>query len=491
MRRNGCRLQRAPADPFGWKALRGAMGVRSGYRSPFDNLSPVIAQLHEGVRVCPATARGGRRSGDLRVPPPSCWAAKEADCRISSSPPRMRLTIPMQTPVESLNVAIAATLVIYEARQRQPAASCRSLTSHNPAREEGTGALAERMRPHAGLIRQPGGAHRPRTPAAACHRSGPAAVDHSLGTAGHQQTQRSARLIANVTRFTSSPSARCCRHQGDSRGHVGSETRACLRSNADHPLHRRDPSLQQGAARRLLAPRRAGHRHPHRRDDRESVVRGERSAPVALQGLSPRAARRRRCRSAATPGAPRRDAAQPLEVTADDEALAGIGRYANGDARRVERRNRGSGTGAKQSSDRCAARRRAHRTVPSSMTKRRGTLQPDLGAPQVDAQQRPDATVLARADDRVRRRSALHRAAPGAVRIGRQRRSASALHRGRRQRCRALRWNARGNTALAQAASMAVAAKSNAVYRAYSAAAEAASKNSQSRFRSPAKRATR
>jgi replication-associated recombination protein RarA len=38
---------------------------------------------------------------------------------------------------------------------------------------------------------------------------------------------------------------------------------------------------------------------------------------------------------------------------------------------------------------------------------------------------------------------------------------------------------------------MAVAAKSNAVYRAYSAAAEAASKNSQSRFRSPAKRATR
>ena len=113
------------ADPFGWKALRGAMG--SSFRIPLavrqSLLQAVAAARTRGVRVYAATARLGAPlpECDLRVPaaimlggeggglPDELVAAADA-----------RLTIPMQAPVESLNVAIAAALVIYEAaRQRQ------------------------------------------------------------------------------------------------------------------------------------------------------------------------------------------------------------------------------------------------------------------------------------------------------------------------------------------------------------------------------------
>ena len=54
---------------------------------------------------------------------------------------------------------------------------------------------------------------------------------------------------------------------------------------AHDPVRRRGAPLQQGAAGRLPAVRRAGARHLHRRDDREPVVRGEQRAAVARRGL--------------------------------------------------------------------------------------------------------------------------------------------------------------------------------------------------------------
>lgn len=114
------------ADPFGWKALRGAMG--STFRLPLavrQALPPAIAAARAGgLRIFATTARGGAAlpECDLRGPaaillggeggglPPGLVDAADA-----------RLTIPMQAPVESLNVAIAAALVVYEAaRQRLP-----------------------------------------------------------------------------------------------------------------------------------------------------------------------------------------------------------------------------------------------------------------------------------------------------------------------------------------------------------------------------------
>lgn len=112
------------ADPFGWKALRGGMG--STFRLPLairhSLAATIVTARTRGLRVFATTVRGGTPlpECDLRVPaaillggeggglPPDLLEAADA-----------RLTIPMHPPVESLNVAIAAALVIYEAaRQR-------------------------------------------------------------------------------------------------------------------------------------------------------------------------------------------------------------------------------------------------------------------------------------------------------------------------------------------------------------------------------------
>jgi TrmH family RNA methyltransferase len=114
----------ASADPFGWKALRGAMG--STFRLPVARASSarvaVEAARRTGLRVVASAARadtplfgaalrgptallmGGEGAG---LPPDVLELADEV------------IAIPMQPPVESLNVAVAAGLLLYEAvRQR-------------------------------------------------------------------------------------------------------------------------------------------------------------------------------------------------------------------------------------------------------------------------------------------------------------------------------------------------------------------------------------
>jgi RNA methyltransferase, TrmH family len=113
------------ADPFGWKALRGAMGstfrlpVVTGHSLP-DAISCARAA---GLRVFATAARDGTRLADCDLRGP---AAIMLGGEGSGLPPDLlsaadeRVTIPMQPPVESLNVAITAALVLYEAsRQRE------------------------------------------------------------------------------------------------------------------------------------------------------------------------------------------------------------------------------------------------------------------------------------------------------------------------------------------------------------------------------------
>jgi TrmH family RNA methyltransferase len=115
------------ADPFGWKALRGAMG--STFRLPTaakQSLRAAIAHARaEGLRVFATDARGG-------VMLPECDLRKPAAIILGGEGAGLpadlieaadgRVTIPMQPPVESLNVAVAAALVLYEAaRQRAEA----------------------------------------------------------------------------------------------------------------------------------------------------------------------------------------------------------------------------------------------------------------------------------------------------------------------------------------------------------------------------------
>jgi TrmH family RNA methyltransferase len=112
------------ADPFGWKALRGAMG--SAFRLPVAARQPLAAALamarSKGLRIFATTARGGTSlpQCDLRGPAAIIFGGEGAglsDDLLHAAD--ARLTIPMQPPVESLNVAIAAALILYEAaRQR-------------------------------------------------------------------------------------------------------------------------------------------------------------------------------------------------------------------------------------------------------------------------------------------------------------------------------------------------------------------------------------
>jgi TrmH family RNA methyltransferase len=111
------------ADPFGWKALRGSMG--SALRLPIarGDMAEILAALRAaGIATVALVPRAGQPlfETDLRKPTALILGSegpglpddllRQADHRI---------TIPMREPVESLNVGVAAALVLYEAfRQR-------------------------------------------------------------------------------------------------------------------------------------------------------------------------------------------------------------------------------------------------------------------------------------------------------------------------------------------------------------------------------------
>jgi TrmH family RNA methyltransferase len=113
------------ANPFSWKALRGAMG--GTFRLPIaarGTLPDVVASAGElGVRLVAAVPRGGTPLPELDLRAPTAIVLGGEGAGVSHTTMAAvheTVTIPMQAPVESLNVAIAAALILYEAaRQRQ------------------------------------------------------------------------------------------------------------------------------------------------------------------------------------------------------------------------------------------------------------------------------------------------------------------------------------------------------------------------------------
>ena len=114
----------ASASPFSWKAVRGSMG--SVLRLPVaqggaaEDLLTCARTLH--VRTVASVARGGQ------TPDAIDWRERAlvfvggegpglADETIAACD--ARVTIPMRPPVESLNVAVAAALLVYEARRQR------------------------------------------------------------------------------------------------------------------------------------------------------------------------------------------------------------------------------------------------------------------------------------------------------------------------------------------------------------------------------------
>ena len=121
----GAYLTDGAADPFSWKALRGSMG--SAFRLPHRRrltTADALARLEaHGVSVVAADPRGAlpydetdlRRPVAILLGPEGAGLARAARSRAAAS-----VAIPMARGVESLNVSVAAGVLLFEAaRQRR------------------------------------------------------------------------------------------------------------------------------------------------------------------------------------------------------------------------------------------------------------------------------------------------------------------------------------------------------------------------------------
>jgi TrmH family RNA methyltransferase len=114
----------ASADPFSWKALRGSMGsaLRLPVQAATDSSQAVADAKSRGCRIVATAPRGGRSLFEIDyLGPLALLIGGEGH----GLPPLLlesadeRVTIPMQPPVESLNAAVTAALIVYEARRQR------------------------------------------------------------------------------------------------------------------------------------------------------------------------------------------------------------------------------------------------------------------------------------------------------------------------------------------------------------------------------------
>jgi TrmH family RNA methyltransferase len=118
------------ADPRGWKTLRGAMG--SSFRVPVGRgkSSDAIAEAKaRGLTVIASVASGGGPIGqtDLRSPVLILVGSEGAGLapELVALADR-RVTIPMRAGVDSLNVAVTAAIILFEARRQRQATGTES-----------------------------------------------------------------------------------------------------------------------------------------------------------------------------------------------------------------------------------------------------------------------------------------------------------------------------------------------------------------------------
>jgi TrmH family RNA methyltransferase len=113
------------ANPFGWKALRGSMG--SALRLPIESQATADEAVADArrhrCRVIATVPRDGRSLFDVDLTGPIAVLIGGEGQGLTPSlleAADEHVMIPMQAPVESLNAAVTAALIVYEAcRQRQ------------------------------------------------------------------------------------------------------------------------------------------------------------------------------------------------------------------------------------------------------------------------------------------------------------------------------------------------------------------------------------
>ncbi len=112
------------ADPFGWKALRGAMG--STFRLPVAVRQPAAATVaflkSRHLTIVATVPRQGTPlpAAELRGPVAILLGGEGAglpEDLVTAADERV--SIPMRPPVESFNVAITAALILYEAAKQR------------------------------------------------------------------------------------------------------------------------------------------------------------------------------------------------------------------------------------------------------------------------------------------------------------------------------------------------------------------------------------
>lgn len=123
------------ADPFSWKALRGAMG--STFHLPVADVTDGAAAIRRahacGAEVLAAVPRGGTSLHDVDLTKTRVILIGGEGSGLSSEITDMvddRISIPMKPDVESLNAAVAASLIVYEARRQRMTVSRQQLSGH-------------------------------------------------------------------------------------------------------------------------------------------------------------------------------------------------------------------------------------------------------------------------------------------------------------------------------------------------------------------------
>jgi TrmH family RNA methyltransferase len=123
----GVVLDDLSADPWGWKALRASMG--SAFHVPVLRSRALAALIDEwrksGVRIVATVPRGGVSMYDVDFTPPTAVLLGSEGSGLPDDIAAFadtRVSIPMRGAIESLNAAVAAALILFEAqRQRGPA----------------------------------------------------------------------------------------------------------------------------------------------------------------------------------------------------------------------------------------------------------------------------------------------------------------------------------------------------------------------------------
>ena len=112
------------ADPYGWKGLRGSMG--SALRTPVlvdRSIEHAVARArHHRCRIIATVPRDGQPIAQVDLTTAAAVLVGGEGHGLSEAlieAADERLTIPMQAPVESLNAAVTAALIAYEARRQR------------------------------------------------------------------------------------------------------------------------------------------------------------------------------------------------------------------------------------------------------------------------------------------------------------------------------------------------------------------------------------